>query len=254
MLLLELQKIRNKKWMFACLLLGAVLLFASAVSFPMYRTAVLDRMLEDQLEEYITGTGKWPMQMNFFFQVGKSPNMDAFDRNMEGAHSVYAAVGVPEYRTICYYSTIGNKCEPELAREEDTEFSLKLASITELEDHIKLIDGHLWEDEDPSDGTIAVIVSEQTFLASGMVLGDVFSCSAVAPKGVDSIKYKVVGVFDAEDPSDVYWQKETRFFSSAVFVRSDLFLDYFREDIFPLFIKLFFFILRHHISVSCRFF
>lgn len=49
MLLLELQKIRNKKWMFACLLLGAVLLFASAVSFPMYRTAVLDRMLDDQL-------------------------------------------------------------------------------------------------------------------------------------------------------------------------------------------------------------
>ena len=47
--------------MFACLLLGAVLLFASAVSFPIYRTAVLDRMLDDQFEEYMTTTGNWPM-------------------------------------------------------------------------------------------------------------------------------------------------------------------------------------------------
>ncbi|MBO7096287.1 MAG: hypothetical protein J6V94_04950, partial [Lachnospiraceae bacterium] len=169
MLFLELQKIRNKKWMFACLLLGAVLLFASAVSFPIYRTAVLDRMLEDQLEEYITGTGKWPMQMNFTFQVGKSANMDAFDKNLSGALSAYSAVGIPEYRTICYYSTLGSACTPELSRGEETEFSLKVASLTELEDHIKLIDGKLWEDEDPSDDTMDVIVSEQTFLASGMV-------------------------------------------------------------------------------------
>jgi len=227
MLFLELQKIRNKKWMFACLLLGAVLLFASAVSFPIYRTAVLDRMLEDQLEEYITGTGRWPMQMNFSFQVGKSANMDAFDKNLSGALSAYSAIGIPEYRTICYYSTLGSACTPELSRGDDAEFSLKVASLSELEDHIKLIDGRLWEDEDPSDGTMDVIVSEQTFLASGMIIGDVFSFSNIAPRGTDSIRLKVVGVFDAEDPSDVYWQKETRFFSNALFVRSDLFMDYF---------------------------
>ena len=75
MLFLELQKIKNKKWMFACLLLGAVLLFASAVSFPIYRTAVLDRMLDDQFEESYTENGEWPMQMKFYFQVGKSGNM-----------------------------------------------------------------------------------------------------------------------------------------------------------------------------------
>ena len=227
MLSLELQKIRNKKWMFACLLLGAVLLFASAVSFPIYRTAVLDRMLEDQLEEYITGTGKWPMQMDFYFQTGKSPVMTDFDNKMEGVRSVYSAIGVPEHRTVCYFSSLNNACVPELERYDNPGFSLKIASLTEIEEHIKLIDGSLWQDEDYSDGTLDVIVSEQTFLASGMVLGDVFSCEAIAPKGVDEVKLRVVGVFDAEDPSDVYWQKETRFLTNALFVREDQFIDYF---------------------------
>ena len=102
LLLLELQKIRNKKWMFACLLLGAVLLFASAVSFPIYRTAVLDRMLDDQFEEYLTGTGNWPMQMNYFFQGGKNGNMDSLDSKLAGVNSAYASIGVPEHNTIYY--------------------------------------------------------------------------------------------------------------------------------------------------------
>ncbi len=223
MLLLELQKIRNKKWMFACLLLGAVLLFASAVSFPMYRTAVLDRMLDDQFEEYMTSTGNWPMQMKFFFQVGKSGNMDSLDGKIAGARSVFTQIGVPEYNTIYYYSTINNAAIPDLSRGEDYEFSLKAASMSQIEDHITIIDGNLWEDSDPSDNTLDVIVSEQTFLSSSMVIGDVFTIQAISPRGSDFVRLKVVGVFDITDPSEVYWQEGSKFFTSALFVQYDSF-------------------------------
>ena len=227
MLLLELQKIRNKKWMFACLLLGAVLLFASAVSFPMYRTAVLDRMLDDQFEEYMTTTGKWPMQMKFSFQVGKSGNMDSLDGKLVGVNSVYSSLGVPEYNTIYYYSSTNNAATPELSRGEEAEFSLKAAAMSQIEDHITIIDGSFWEDTDPSDGTLDVIVSEQTFLSSSMVIGDVFSIKAISPKGSSPVRLKVVGVFDITDPSEVYWQEGSKFFTSALFVQYDTFMDYF---------------------------
>ncbi len=227
MLLLELQKIRNKKWMFACLLLGAVLLFASAVSFPIYRTAVLDRMLDDQFEEYMTSTGNWPMQMKFFFQVGKSGNMDSLDGKIAGVRSAYDQIGVPEYNTIYYYSTINNAAIPDLSRGEEIEFSLKAAAMSQIEDHITIIDGNIWEDCDPSDNTLDVIVSEQTFLASSMVIGDVFTIKAISSKGSDPVRLKVVGVFDITDPSEVYWQEGSKFFTSALFVQYDSFQEYF---------------------------
>ena len=227
MLLLELQKIRNKKWMFACLLLGAVLLFASAVSFPMYRTAVLDRMLDDQFEEYMTETGNWPMQMRFSFQVGKNGNMDSLDTKVEGARSAYSQLGVPEYETIYYYSTINNEATPDLVRDDGIQFSLKASTMSGIEDHITIVDGSFWEDSDPSDHTLDVIVSEQTFLSSSMVIGDVFTIPSISARGSNNIRLKVVGVFDITDPSEVYWQEGSRYFTGALFVRYDAFLDYF---------------------------
>lgn len=213
--------------MFACLLLGAVLLFASAVSFPIYRTAVLDRMLDDQFAESYTENGEWPMQMKFYFQVGKSGNMSGLASKEENVRSTYSLLGVPEYRTIYYYSTIGTDADPDLSRGEDAKISLRVAMLTGLEDHIKMIDGTLWEDEDSSDNTLDVIVSEETFLSSGMIIGDVFAFPMLSPSVKDPIRLRVVGVFDTADPSDSYWQSDTRMFTNTIFVRSDQFLDYF---------------------------
>ena len=72
-----------------------------------------------------------------------------------------------------------------------------------------------------------VIVSEQTFLASSMVIGDVFTIQAISPRGSDFVRLRVVGVFDITDPSEVYWQDGSKFFTSALFVQCDAFLDYF---------------------------
>ncbi len=227
MLLLELQKIRNKKWMFACLLLGAVLLFASAVSFPIYRTAVLDRMLDDQFEEYMLTTGNWPMQMKFFFQFGKSGNMDSLDAKLQGIRSIYSEVGVPEQDTVYYYSTINNAAAPDLARQDGVEFSLKASAMSGIEDHVTIIDGTIWEDNDPSDNTLDVIVSEQTFLSSSMVIGDVFTIPTISPRGAENVRLKIAGVFDITDPSEVYWQDGSKAFTGALFVQYDAFLEYF---------------------------
>ena len=74
---------------------------------------------------------------------------------------------------------------------------------------------------------VDVIVSEETFLASEMIIGDVFAFPLLSPNVKDPIRLRVVGVFDVSDPSDSYWQKDTRMFTNTIFVRSDQFLDYF---------------------------
>lgn len=47
-----LQKLWHKKWMAFSLLVGITLLVATAVSFPMYRSAAYNRMLQDEFNAF----------------------------------------------------------------------------------------------------------------------------------------------------------------------------------------------------------
>ena len=60
MLRVMLQKLWHKKWMVLCMLLGSLLLIATVISFPLYRTAAFDRMLQDELEAYMTARAHGP--------------------------------------------------------------------------------------------------------------------------------------------------------------------------------------------------
>ena len=64
MLVIMLRKIRNKKWMNLSLLLGCILLVATAVSFPLYEGAAYDRMLQDEFEHFRASGGSWPAEFN----------------------------------------------------------------------------------------------------------------------------------------------------------------------------------------------
>ena len=56
-----LQKLWHKKWMAFGLLVGITLLVATAVSFPMYRSAAYNRMLQDEFNAFFfLKMGEWP--------------------------------------------------------------------------------------------------------------------------------------------------------------------------------------------------
>ena len=55
-----LQKLWHKKWMAFSLLVGITLLVATAVSFPMYRSAAYNRMLQDEFNAFFSENGEWP--------------------------------------------------------------------------------------------------------------------------------------------------------------------------------------------------
>ena len=66
-----LQKMWHKKWMNLSLLLGCILLVATAISFPLYQEAVYDRMLQDEFDYYLASTGTWPTQISVLISSKK---------------------------------------------------------------------------------------------------------------------------------------------------------------------------------------
>lgn len=75
MLGIMLRKLISKKWMFICLLLGCVLLIATAVSFPFYRNAAFNKMLQDEFTAELVETGHWPAR----FRVAVSSEKNSGD-------------------------------------------------------------------------------------------------------------------------------------------------------------------------------
>ena len=63
MLGIMLQKMWHKRWMNLSLLLGCILLVATVVSFPLYQKAAYDRMLQDEIRNYISENGTYPTQL-----------------------------------------------------------------------------------------------------------------------------------------------------------------------------------------------
>ena len=78
-----LQKLLSKKWMSVCLLAGIVLLAATAVSFPMYRSMAFDRMLNDEFRENLSTQGEWPAANSFIIVSKKDAGGKTISR-MEG--------------------------------------------------------------------------------------------------------------------------------------------------------------------------
>ena len=57
------QKMRHKKWLVFSLFIGNVLLFAIAVSHPMYKDAAVQRMFSDEFTRYIEENNEHPAMM-----------------------------------------------------------------------------------------------------------------------------------------------------------------------------------------------
>ena len=48
-----------------CLLLGCVLLIATVICFPLYKDAAYNRMLQDEFENELFETSRWPAVLRF---------------------------------------------------------------------------------------------------------------------------------------------------------------------------------------------
>ena len=99
MLVIMLRKIRNKKWMNLSLLLGCILLVATAVSFPLYEAAAYDRMLRDEFEHYKASEGQWPAEFDLMISSKKEKGGKTIKKIEDLIPNLYSDIGLTELYT-----------------------------------------------------------------------------------------------------------------------------------------------------------
>lgn len=207
MLKVMFQKIWHKKWLVFCLLLGSILLSATVVSFPMYKEAAFNRMLQDEFENYLTKKSQWPGLLEFVIVSKKEPDGKSISRMEELMKQIYTDLGVTEKETVVHYSLAKAEAASLMQRDDVGEISLRIASMSRLEEHAQLLAGELYsEDGIAEDGSFEVVISQACMVSEKLLVGETVEFHALKTYEGDPIRLKIVGVYDRKDGNDFYWQ------------------------------------------------
>ena len=226
-----LEKLWHKKWMNVCLLLGCILLTATVVSFPIYRSAAYNRMLTDEFETYIVSEGKWPARVVGNTLSMKEPGGKTLARMEEFPKGFYDYMGVDEVDTFFIMNLAAANMSSETKRGEAQGLSVKLTSIDNVLDHADIIYGEPFSEKGiTDDGYIEVIVSQSALISKGVLVGEKFTFDDLKMADKSPIKVVITGVFDASDDSGYFWQIKPEKLGDFLLCNPNVFREKFTGD------------------------
>lgn len=228
MLGIMLQKMWHKRWMNLSLLLGCILLVATVVSFPLYQKAAYDRMLQDEIRNYISENGTYPTRLEMK-SISKNEKNGATIKKLEDfQNTLCTELGVTPKKLMKYYFLLNSKIVSDMNRSDAEPLSLSLAFATDFEDNIDIVAGEMYSEDGLSDdGAIEVVISMDTMLKQGLLVGEKLTYESMKTVDKKPITIEIKGIFMPNNKDPFYWQMKSKDLALACFMREDLFTDMF---------------------------
>ena len=224
-----LQKLLNKKWMVAALLIGNVLFFGIAMATPMYTETILQRSLESTLGNYIKEKNTYPM----LYQIRTTafPRDKAYLTERTTQLEEYAdRFGLPIRLMVKFQYITEDGTTTDLER-EDRKATARISSMSDLKDHITIVQGRMYETEPDEDNVIEAIVPMKSLQDQGMLIGETLTMKSIVYPDESPVKIRIVGAFTSSANDDIYWVASPSSYKTGLFVDQDLFTRLFaRED------------------------
>ncbi|CAH1200345.1 hypothetical protein PAECIP111891_01692 [Paenibacillus allorhizoplanae] len=223
LLLMILRKMAKNRWLELSLLLGLIISVALASSMPIYTHAILQRMLIKDLEVQQTNTQKHPGLVANQAYFGKAKEgdkrlaeTDAFMTAMSKRFDLPILLSTVTRGTKTYKLTPSDpsKLDPKVNRYGE------IAAMTDLEKHIRLVDG-VMPSTKPVNGVYEALVFPELLTKQKIVLGN--ELTIVDDDLKSTIRIKPVAVIDRADFTDLYWTNTMKDLNSRFFIPSVLF-------------------------------
>lgn len=229
-----LRKMLKNKWFILFLLIGLLVSSALMSSIPMYTQGVLQKVFIKQMESSQESNGKFPggFEVTFsndtteFAKLLKDEGIEAKDvAQSEKVKSYYGKlfdsfskvdkysreklpdkIGIPALSKVYNYSMVSMQLLPEKEtdrQEQDIPFA-RVQSLSDLEKHIKLVDGRMPKDI-AVDGVYEVLISEEALNKLNVFIDKIYVLQKGSRKDATFVKIKPVGVFNVKEENDPYW-------------------------------------------------
>ncbi len=225
-----LQKLRHKKWLALCLLIGNILLVAVAAGYPMYKDASLQRMLADEFDAYAEKNGVHAGLITMSSTARKGEFKEDFLALEEYSTRVCAELGVKQLEYVANVALSYSTGTSALERVTGAKRDLKIGTLTDLRNHSTVIAGDMYSDELAADGCLEAVVTEAALIEQKFVLGEVMEFTAIKDLDGEPLRVRIVGVIKNSEENDIYWVNTPDSYSSDVFVSEPLFNKMFRGD------------------------
>lgn len=219
MLTLLFRKMRNTKWMVLCLFIGFLLAAGMMSTVPIYMDASLQRILIKDMQEYQQDTGLYPgeyvVTKTMPLKMSIQERIDTVNAVTELADTRTSKIDIPRanFKSIVrdefmYITGAVN------AR-------IKVLAMTNLADHIEIIDGRMYEQGRDSDGNFEVICNEECLKTLDMVCGGTYVIQNSFFSKEEPLTAKIVGVFRQSSENDSYWSETMDPYLNAMFIDYD---------------------------------
>ncbi|MBP1962855.1 ABC transporter permease [Paenibacillus aceris] len=220
-----LRKMINNKWLELSLLFGLVLSVALASSMPIYTSAILQRMLIQEMQQLQLGSNQYPgiywisAALSEQDKQQKPANIAETEQFLKEKERRF---GIPVQNFVSERATQRYNLVPAEPDKIDINIqrSADISAIDGMESHIRLVDGRLPAKESVG-GVYEALVAPEALTELGMVLNTVFIIKdASLPQ---PISIKPVGVFDRKDYTDIYWYNNTSSYKNSFLIDFNLF-------------------------------
>ncbi len=224
------QKLRHKKWLALCLLIGNILLVAVAAGYPMYKDASLQRMLTDEFESYGKKNGVHPGLITLSSVSRKGEFKEDFLALEEYSTRVCDEIGVGVEEYVANIRLSYANGESQLSRSDKEKRDLIIGTLTDLPAHSVVVAGEMYQDTLTEDGCLEAVVTEAALVEQKFVLGEEVVFQSV--KGLDGnpLRLRIVGVIKDNGTSDAYWVESPDSYLNNVFVSETMFNKMFRGN------------------------
>ncbi len=226
-----LQKILSKKWLMLCILIGNVLFVSIICCISYYSDGIWKRMLSRKMDHYMEEHNEYPMKMTLNSSLTvvskKRHNGKVFEEVQSMAADMGKKAGIPYKEFITHYS-VSVKSVPQITRNNQKEIlQLQLGYLSELEEHIEIVSGEVYQKNRDNRGIISVMVSEKMLAAQKLLLDEILAISNLSDKDGNQVQVQIAGVFRYRDVRDAYWVKNPSSYETMLFMPQGLFEELF---------------------------
>ena len=224
-----LRKMLNKKWMILALLIGNILMVSITGANAMYGQAVLQRTLTRNLAEQMTDNNTHPGTITIQ-SGGTAARNQLVHQTADIVNNIPQTFGIPAQQIVkqFYVGPIAMKTAAD--SEESMGTLILLGSMSDLEAHIELVAGRLYNKTPDADGVVDIMVSERGMVSLRLILDEIISVPRFTDPEGKPLRLRVCGVFRNNSEEDAYWVRSPGAFRQECFMAEEMFQQLFPRD------------------------
>ena len=220
-------KLKNRKWLNLCLLMGVALFIALFVCHPMFEKGAGNQILDRLFTDHATQQNEFPAQMSRegTYAVADYPDSQSVLDKLSGYEKKWTEyVDINKVSSQQLITLSGGRA--------DTEFGglnhyFTIGYLPELSEYAEVV-------KSQSDtATFECSISEKTMDHYGLVAGEKIYLHVPDGSGKKEISFVISQICREKDINDPYWAKTLSDMGDVIFVSQDVFdemMQYYSED------------------------